>query len=178
MPPGKGFANTIINVDAVTRRIEQGLLYSAIATDPAVVQDASLDLLIRTSNQVLSPAIFSLLYGGAVNIQFFEGVTVSADGTPVADINHRRIQPIRPAETLTFQNPTVTDFGTAIIPGINTPGGTQGQNTVGGGRETLFWVLEKSTDYLFRLTSLATQDQPITIVTNFVEIVGPLSSGT
>lgn len=178
MPGGKGLQNTIVNIDAVTRRIEQGLLYSAIATDPAVAQNDVLDLLIRTSDQVLSPAIFSLLYGGAVIIEFFEGVTVSADGTPLLAVNHKRTAPIRPSSTLTFQNPTVTNTGTPIIPGINTPGGTQGQNTAGGTRETLFWVLEKSTDYIFRMTSIASQDQPITIITNFVEIVGPLSSGT
>lgn len=179
MPAGKGFRNQIITIDAVTRRIEQGLLYSAIANDEAVgATGGIIDLLVRTSGQVLSPAIFNVLYGGAAKIQFFEGVTVSADGTVVPAINHKRTAPIRPAETLTFHNPTVTDFGTPLIPLIDAPGGTQGQNTSGGSQETLFWVLEKSTNYLFRMINESNSAEPMTIITNFVEILGPLSSGT
>jgi len=178
MAAGKGFPNTIVSIDAVTRRIEQGLLFTGIANDPAVAAAGVLSLLVRTPPKPLSPMIFEYIFGGAATISLFEDVTVSADGTPVDAVNHRRLTPILSAETLLFQNPTVTDTGTPLIPAISLPGGSSGKNTAGGSDETLFWVLREGTDYLVQLTNNSTQDESMSIVVNFVELLGPLSSGT
>ncbi len=178
MASGKGFPNTIVSIEAVTRRIEQGLLYTAVADDPAVAQDGTLSLLVKTPSQPLSPMILEYIYGGAATLEFFENTIVSADGAAIPAVNHRRIPPVRPAATTLFQNPTVTDDGDVLIPIIDLPGGSSGKNTAGGSDETLFWVLAPGLNYLLRLTNKSNSAESMAIVANFVETVGPLSSGT
>lgn len=92
---------------------------------------------------------------GDVDIQAFEGTTVSADGTPLVVDNLNRNSVITPDMTMFF-NPTVTADGTEIhniwIPPTSAGVGQsiQGVSGATAGEE---WILKPSTNYLQRITN-------------------------
>lgn len=89
-----------------------------------------------------------------VNIEIYEGTTVSADGSAVSTFNRNRNSTRTPTCTA-FTGPTITGDGTLIHDRYVPSAGGSGVNTVGiigdgAGEE---WLLKPSTNYLIRLTN-------------------------
>lgn len=90
--------------------------------------------------------------GAPININFYEGATVSANGTPLTVYNRKRSSTTAPT-MLTFGGPTVTDVGTLIDSGAILLSGPSKQS----GIADLFaaeWVLDlPTTSYLIGITN-------------------------
>ena len=87
-------------------------------------------------------------------VEIFEGITTSADGTPIARINNDR-DSLNTSELIPYAAPTVTDDGTLIWAARN--GG--GRNAVGVAPGFNYEIkAARDTKYLFRLTKNVAND--------------------
>ena len=90
--------------------------------------------------------------GGPLDVDFYEGATVSNNGSLVTSYNNNRNSD-NPAGLLVYDAPTITDDGTNLepimIPGTKQAGslGSEGSNE---------WILKVSTNYLIRITNNTT----------------------
>jgi len=113
---------------------------------------AALDLLIVTGLKEIH-LTFDVSTEGLATVLFYEGTTVSAAGTGLAEINRDRTSSNTALTTVTH-TPTVSGVGTVLIPEQLIPGGT-GNKTVGTSRAAgLEFVLDVSTTHLLRITNL------------------------
>ena len=82
------------------------------------------------------------------SLELYEGITVSADGTPVVVANRNRTSSNVALSTV-FRAPTVTDLGLQLLDDIAV-GGT-GPLAPGVSTSVAEWVLKPNTKYLLRL---------------------------
>lgn len=138
------------------RLIHDGMTFHATARVPTLADGASIDWLMSVpagSYPHMTTFEFQLS-AGEVDIKTYEGVTTSADGTPVTQWNRNRNSSNTP-DLLMFSAPTVTDLGTEFhdryVPptagGVGARAGTLAPNF---GEE---WILKPETKYLVRLTN-------------------------
>lgn len=150
------FVHAITVMDHEHRVIHDGMTYHATDRIASLANGATLDWLISVpAGTYPHMTQFSFqLEKGDVDILTYEGVTTSADGTPITTFNRNR-NSLNEAETLMFGGPTVTDLGTEIhdrfVPptgsGVGSSAGTLAPNF---GEE---WILKPDTKYLIRLTN-------------------------
>lgn len=81
-------------------------------------------------------------------IDFFEGTTVSSDGTVLTPFNRNRVSQ-NSTDVGVFYSPSITSDGVSLDPRVI------GSEDKGGGkqRSSNEWVLKPNTNYLARLTS-------------------------
>lgn len=100
--------------------------------------------------------------GGPFDIDFYEGTTVSANGTEITAYNNNRNSSNTP-DLVTYSGPTVTDDGdlleTVYVPGTKQTGslGSEGSNE---------WLLKPSTNYMIRITNNTSGGGTSIFVTN------------
>jgi hypothetical protein len=142
-----GITPSLTVIDSVHQNTHAGILYTGCF---AFATQTTVDLLIRTLAD--RPAHFAARASADVefSLEFFEGPTSSADGTPVAAINRNRIT-ANTAVTLVFEGPTVSVAGTSLGCGF-VPGGSGGNAPGGQGSSFGEYILAPATDYLLRLT--------------------------
>ena len=108
------------------------------------------EFLFRVPAGVVPHAQWSIAGEAEFTMELFRGVTVSADGTPITPVNANGNSD-NAAVVQAFSGPTVTDDGTKIWAGKI---GSGRNATVG--RDTGYEYMGKlSTDYLFRITKVA-----------------------
>lgn len=147
-------------------RIHEGVMFSLSYADEAMADDAALNLLIHPIGYCHMRLETAL--GGDARVELFERVTTSNDGTPLTAYNRKRTDP-RPANTLIYHTPTVSDTGTRLILSLQ-PGGGRGANSVGSIKSGFEeWVLHPGAKYLLRLTNISGGAQPGTINLDFYE---------
>jgi len=112
------------------------------------------NLLIKTPATLEVHLTIGVTSSVGARVQFFEGTVVSADGTAMlASRANRKSTKTITAET--FVSPTVTTAGTELAGGY-TAGGSGG--TASGGsfvHKDAEWVLKAGTNYLIRVTPVA-----------------------
>lgn len=100
-----------------------------------------------------------------VTVNFYEGSTVSANGTPLTPMNRKR-SVVTAATLLAYSGPTVTGNGTLLESAVISPNGP-GQSS---GMAALFgqeWILDvASTHYLISVTN--NSNQSLSISYNFL----------
>lgn len=151
----------LANIPVQELRIDQARFWDAQLVDLAVVQAASIEMLIVVPAAVIPQISFGIAVGGDALAELFEGTTVSANGTALPTLNLNRRQPDAPALTL-FSGPTITTDGTKLVE-VFFPGGEKGSTPGGAGNIQTKFILAESTLYLARLTNNATQAQPLSI---------------
>lgn len=109
---------------------------------------------------------FAISSSAQRRVELFEDVSVSADGTPISPINHKRTS-IYVSQLEAFADPTVTDDGTRIdVAGI---GSTGGAVKIGGvARSNSEWILKPDTLYVLRVT-VAANDAVVSNNTEYYE---------
>ena len=109
--------------------------------------------LIKVPEGVFPHLVYSVACEEAAQVQFFEGATVSADGTEIIQARLNR-NSSRTIQTGTFHSPTITDDGTEL-PGGYVPGGNGASNP--GATVALHddaeWLLKDNTNYIVRITA-------------------------
>lgn len=134
-------------------RIHQHQVFTVSAISEGVVDDASVEVLIRV------PSGYDChidITGTASHDAFgyiFDTPTVTADGTPLTPHNHSRNVPEgTPASVVSvFNAPTISDDGTEIF-ATYLPGGQKNQATGGSAAGAGEWNLHAG-DYLLRFTN-------------------------
>lgn len=143
------------------RMIHDGFMFDASGIEATVANAGTLDLLIKVPAGYF-PHVTLVEFqpsDAALQVDFFEGTTVSADGSAVNTRNHNRAgTPNDSPNTTIFQDPTVTADGTNLhtrhIPDPGGPPGRDSGQLVAGG--DVEWVLGHPTlakNYLWRLTN-------------------------
>lgn len=117
------------------------------------------------SNTIEIHLIFSLTSNTGATIEFFEGTTVTNNGTALNIINHNR-RSFLTSLCEVFENPTVSSTGTSIFV-IRTGTATSAGNLILR-RDEDEYVLHPGTNYLLRITPLA-DNTDMTIVLDWYD---------
>ncbi|GAG11113.1 unnamed protein product [marine sediment metagenome] len=154
------YAHAVTVISEPHRMIHDGFMFNASGVVAAVADSASLDILIKRPQGNIGHFTFVefALDDSPVTVEFFEDVTVSADGTEVNVHNHNRLSSNTPSGATMFTGPTVTDTGTLLhtryIPSAGAPGNQPAGRLVSG--EDAEWVIGSVTadiNYLWRITN-------------------------
>lgn len=158
-------------IDVVHHRIHQGRLYTANATDEALADDASIDVLIQPPVGTFAHTRIRSVVGGDARLEVFEGTTFSVAGTALPAVNRNRVTlgggPNVATNVLTT-GPTITDVGLTLF-SLVVAGGT-GFFTAGSQTNDFFEVvLDPGQVYLIRLTNLSGGANPFSSIVDFYE---------
>jgi len=134
-----------------------------------VSDDATLEMLIKTTATQSAHTRIAAGCGGDAQFEIFEGTTVSDDGTPIDVWNRNRFSS-NTAQTTTFSSPTISDSGTSVHYSFIF-GGSGGKAAGGTGSGFDEWILKTDEIYLVRLTNKSGQTHPASIELNFYEPV-------
>lgn len=98
-----------------------------------------------------------------IKIEYYEGVTVSANGTPLTVYNFNRVNDV-PCNTAVYHTPTVTGPGLKYAPDLYALVGTWGVGvnvstaTPFSGADEFSAILNPTKKYLYKITNLNTTD--------------------
>lgn len=85
-------------------------------------------------------------------LEYFEGTTVSANGTELTPFNNNR-NSLNETTVQVFHTPTVTGDGTQFVDEYIPPTGVGASPGASGSDESEEWILKQGTNYLIRLTN-------------------------
>jgi hypothetical protein len=137
--------------DIIHERIHAGEMFSATTYDASVADDGSLDILFSVSSNMSAHLAYIVRAGGDAEILFYEGPTISNNGTALTPSNRNRILKTASLHSI-FSGPTISDAGDQLENQF-VPGGTAGFLAFTPGSEgSLFkeYVLAPGEDYLLR----------------------------
>lgn len=147
-------------IDTVHDQIHKGRYFSGGFYNAAVLNAASIDLLVVLGTTNTFHTLFSGACGGDSVLQIFEDPTYSAAGTAVVMSNHNRSSAKVFDGTVTSM-PTITTTGNQVNGTVFVPGGQKAQSSGGSGTFSSEFILKVSTTYLFRLTNIAGATKPV-----------------
>ena len=145
-----------VAIDALHYMVHQGFVFHISHTIAALANTASHEILVKVPASTYPHLHKHVTYVGAgdVDLDIFEGTTVSADGTAITSHITNRNSSNTPG-TLFYHTPTVTDDGTLIhdqwVP--PTSSGTGGSHDGADASTGEEWLLAPSTNYLIRITN-------------------------
>ena len=157
-------------IDIVHRRVHLGEMFSADRLDPALADQAMIQVLLKVQSSQAAHARIGVAIGGDGYLYVYENPTISANGTPLTPLNRNRIlADSRPATTLVYYAPTITGTGTELgvrfLPGGNVVWFSTG---VRSGFEQE-WVFKPGNNYLIRLKNVSGLVNPANIHVDFYE---------
>jgi hypothetical protein len=114
-----------------------------------IANNASIEVLIK-SGGFRCHGVANWFGNGDLQLFFYEGTTVSSDGTPLPVVNRDR-ESSNTSGCEFYVNPTVSDDGNLIGQRWVLAGGTPGLAQAGVADFDREWVLAKNTNYLMRL---------------------------
>lgn len=164
-----GFGGEMLVISPVHQRIHEGVFFQADRVDTAVVNDGTVDLLVRIPSTLASAHMrFRMGAGGDAEVELYENPTVTAPGTANSIQNRNRVLNTSPEVTV-FHTSTLAGDGTLIAQEI-IPGGNF--FITAGGAISSFeeWVLKPDEDYLFRVINKAGSDQPVSASLDWYEV--------
>lgn len=151
--------------------LNAGTAYMATAVKASVANNGTLDLLAKVPLDVLTYALASGSAASDIQVQFFEGTTVSADGAAANVISRNRLTPGTSVVAVSV-DPTVTDLGTLLL-----------ETVVGGGRTRSYGtsfqtddeiILDTDQQYLIRITNISgSGGVTLSVVLSWFEFTDP-----
>lgn len=144
---------------------EFGYVYSASFAHSAVHRDVIIqaqdyvasattrDILIKIPADVNPHLVYSVNCSEGARVQFYEGATITGDGTTVLTARLNRNSG-KTTQTEIYHTPNISDIGTEL-PGGFLPGGSGG-NAQGGSvalHTDAEWLLKADTNYIIRVTA-------------------------
>ncbi len=128
--------------------------YSISHVDTDVDDNDEVDILVQVGANKELHTTFAFALNGLAQIAIFEGTTFSSAGTAITAYNLDRASSNTSDATITH-TPTISSVGTLIYNSMIPGGSTGGQRTVGDTGQARFeFLLNKSTDYTYRLTNI------------------------
>lgn len=138
-------------------RINAGMSFFTGYSTPLgekIDDDDPLDFVIITGNRRLN-GVATWFSGGDFQLFFYEGIAEDGDGVEIPAINRKRSSLITSAATF-FLAPTITDFGTTLVPGRWVLGGAAGLAETAIAEFAQKWILKTNTKYLMRMINRST----------------------
>lgn len=163
----------LVTIDTVHERIHRGQSFLGGHLWPvasAIADNANADLLIVTGSTPIH-MISHISAGGQSEVYYYEGVTVSANGTAADLINKNRLSSVSSGCAI-YYGPTVTGTGTQLPSTLLAAGvgNNLGGQAPAGGFDGSFdseIILKASTKYLIRVTNRAGAAIPIAVNVSF-----------
>lgn len=164
-----GTDKALVIMDDLHSAVHRGLFYEAFHFDAAVADDASVSLLVQTPALPATVHMqFGMAVGGDVEVEIFEGVTISDAGTAVVSRNRNRLSSTV-AGTVVTHSPTTTGLGVKVS-NFFVPGGTGPVQSLGGQGSTYSeWVLDMGAIYCMRVTNRSGSLTPISLLLTYYE---------
>ena len=163
--------NALTTIDNAHRRVHLGQSFFGghmWGDVSRIVDNGNADLLLRIGGTPMH-VISHVAADGTCEVRYYEGVTVSADGTVAISANKNRLSSKTPDGGALYYGPTVTDTGTelppVLLPGGYSTGGGGGNVPAGGfnGSYDSEVIMKANTDYLIRVTNRSNQAAAISI---------------
>lgn len=156
--------NSLVTMNEIHRNIHLGIFFSATRLELGLVNDGDLNLLVIATSR--THVRFTVSVEGQAQVAFFEGTTVTDNGTPILAANRNR-NSAKTATTTVFHAPTITADGTELTQTF-IPGGTGGSSE--GSSKTSFeeWLLAPG-NYLLRLTNTSGTASDVSAAIEFYE---------
>lgn len=161
-----GYQGFIIAQNEIHWAIHRGIFFTGTRIEEAVANDASLNVLIRVTNE--THARFTASIGAQGLCRLFEGTTFSDPGAAIPTYNRHRNGSAILASTLLSYAPTLTDDGTELA-GSFVPGGTRNQAEGFATSSFEEWILKAGEDYLLRLTNTSGSACDMSATVDFYE---------
>lgn len=145
-------SSVLVFIDFEHSKVHSGLLFSLSGVISSLAAGSTTYFHGLTDSRVVHFREGNVSATGApIDIAFYEGATVSANGTELTALNRNRKSSNTPT-LQTFSGPTVTDVGTLLEAGVITVSGPGKQS----GNASLFgteWILKNATSYLIEITN-------------------------
>lgn len=146
-------SGALITVPLEHRQIHAGITYTVDAVEVNLAANGSIDLLVRLPATVNAYMVYRAYVDGQGQLFIYESPTTTNDGTAQTPMNHNRtLSTPESAQVSVFLTPTVSDVGTALLPGVWL-GSKNAFVTFAPLRERDEFVLKAGRDYLYRLTN-------------------------
>lgn len=160
---GQGFQRSVTH-----HYIHAGNFFTFSNLWTSVSDTTSKYILIRTGDR-MAHFHTGVGTGGQAEIRFYNGTTVTNNGTQINAINHNRVSD-RLSKTKIYKGPTVSSTDSLIlvqlVPGSSSAASVSG-GTSGGCKE---FVLEKNSVYLVNATNTSGSSIKMNIVGSFYEM--------
>lgn len=155
--------------------VSKGLYFGSGHFDGAVTGGGgTMEILVRTGSvdDIITTALGGFMSsGGEALLEVFQNPTLTADGTPLGQLQVNQLSTNTPKSTV-FHTPTITADGTRIFR-VLVNGGSTG-NAIGGSSSPFQRLLTlPDTDYLIRGTNRAAGAQAIGINISMIEVPTP-----
>jgi hypothetical protein len=154
------YSHSMTVISEPHRMIHDGFYFDLTGKGALLADAATVDILFKFPLGVIGhmTTVEWSMDDAPADIDFYENVLVSADGTPLTARNHNRVYAAAngdvPGTTL-FQDPTITDIGDLLharyVPGSGGPAGQTGGSLVEG--ENSEWVIGNGVNYMWRFTN-------------------------
>lgn len=158
-----------VGIDVLHHKIHEGLDYGAGHIFESVADDGTSDILVKVSADNDLHSITNFAVGGDAFAYLYEDVVPTTNGTEITPSNLNR-ESTKVTTGSVYFGPTVAAGSLGIeLPPTFIPGGQKKDATGGenGGRHE--WILDKSTNYLFRLVNKANATAHQSININYYE---------
>ena len=152
------YAHAVTVINEAHRLIHDGYFFDCSGIVASVANGASSDILLKLPAGTFGHLTFMEYSVGdsPCDVFFYEGTTVSADGTAANVRNHNR-SASDTSNTGIYTGPTVTDVGTLLhtryIPGAAAPGQSSGTMVAGEDAEWVLGNATSATNYMWRITN-------------------------
>lgn len=159
-----GVNHGLVLINEIHYNIHRGIIFTAVRTELNVVNNGTVDVFLIVTNS--THLRFKMSAEGQSTISFFEGTTVSGNGTVVPARNRNRFSS-NVATTAVYHTPTITDDGTELVQ-VFLSGGTGGNAQGTETSPTEEWVLSAG-NYMIRLTNISGTASNFSSILEFYE---------
>ena len=155
----------MLSIDTAHHEVHEGHSFVASTYNSAVVNSASLILLITTTSKP-PHMVFRCAAGGDATVTFYEGVTTITDGTVVAVVNLSRMS-TEVSSVTAHHTPNTSGLGTTLDTQFLAGGTGPSQSSGSEVRRNTEWILRTNTKYQITVTNISGNNQPVSINIEF-----------
>lgn len=127
-----------------------------------LADDETIIFIVRTGGSRYSHIDWRPNCGGDAEIEIYEGTAISG-GTPMTVRNKKRTVGDNANTATVIRDPATVDNVGASLDNEFIPGGTGGNSQGGRGEARDEFILQQNTNYMFRLTNRAGNNQPASL---------------
>lgn len=155
-----------VTIDGTHHLTHKGVVFDTSVYNAALANNASADILIRTTNAI--HIVAEATVSGDTEVLFYEAATFSAAGASAPCLNKNRIS-TKTTTALFTTGPTITGTGT-MLGHYFIPGGSKNGATGASASEMHEFILAPNQTYLIRATNISGSAIKLGVLTTFYEI--------
>jgi hypothetical protein len=159
------FSGAAVGIAFPHERVHTGNAFIASYKTPdasPLADNETVEFLVITGDK-LSHLSFQTGGNNDLELIFFEGTTVSNNGTSMAAVGLNRNRSL-PSNPQIWRDPTITADGNQLMTEF-----TSWSTGLPLPRDNVEWILAKNTSYLIRVINRAGANQPVSLVTSWYQ---------